>query len=119
MSTTYKTGLVLLGVMSLGDLAAPLYTDGQHPPMSIALIESAIGLLSLVLVVLAWRGRVAAAIGLIVLRLLSALTAVPAFFVPGVPAVPMALAGTAITVTLVGVVLMFTGLRRPALAGAR
>jgi hypothetical protein len=119
MSTAYKTGLVLLGVLSLGDLAAPLYTDGQHPPMSIALIESAIGLLSLILLVLASRGRTAAAIGLAVLRLLSALTAVPAFFVPGVPAVPMALAGIAITATLVGVGCVFAGIWRPALAGAR
>jgi hypothetical protein len=119
MSTAYRLGLVLLGLISLGDLAAPLYTDGQSPPMFIALIGSALGLLSLVLVVLAWRGRVAAAIGLVVLRLLSALTAVPAFLEPGVPVVPMILAGVAITVTLAGVVLVFAGLRRPALAGAR
>lgn len=119
MSTAYRVGLVLLGVISLGDLAAPLLTDGQTPPMFIALIGSALGLLSLVLLVLAWRGRVAAAIGLVVLRLLSALTAVPAFLAPEVPVIPMVLAGVAITVTLVGVVLVFTGLRRPALAGAR
>ena len=119
MSTAYRVGLVLLGLISLGDLAAPLYTDGQSPPMFIALIGSALGLLSLVLVVLAWRGRVAAAIGLVVLRLLSALTAVPAFLEPGVPVVPMILAGVAITVTLAAVVLVFAGLRRPALAGAR
>ena len=48
-----------------------------------------------------------------VVRLLSALTAVPAFLEPGVPAVPMILAGIAITVTVVGVVLVFAGLRRP------
>jgi hypothetical protein len=119
MSTTYRAGLVLLGVISLGDLAAPLLTDGHTPPMSIALIGCALGLLSLVLVVLAWRGRVAAAIGLVVLRLLSALTAVPAFLEPGVPVVPMVLAGIAITVTLIGVGCVLAGLRRPALVGAR
>ena len=119
MATAYRVGLVLLGLISLGDLSAPLLTDGQTPPMFIALVGSALGLLSLVLVVLAWGGRVAAAIGLVVLRLLSALTAVPAFLEPGVPLVPMTLAGIAITGTLAGVVLVFTGLRRPALAGAR
>jgi hypothetical protein len=119
VSTIYKTGLVLLGVISLGDLAAPLLTDGQSPPMSIALIGSALGLLSLILVAVAWRGRSSAAVGLIVLRLLSALTAVPAFFEPGVPAVPMVLAGIAITVTLVGVGCLLAGLRRPALVAAR
>jgi hypothetical protein len=119
MSTAYRVGLVLLGLISLGDLAAPLLTDGQTPPMFIALIGSALGLLSLILVVLAWRGRVAAAIGLVVLRLLSALTAVPAFLEPSVPLVPMTLAGIAIVVTLVGVGCVLAGLRRPALAGAR
>jgi hypothetical protein len=119
MPTTYRVGLVLLGLISLGDLAAPLLTDGQTPPMFIALIGSALGLLSLILVVLAWQGRATAAIGLVVLRLLSALTAVPAFLVPGVPPVPMVLAGVAITVTLVGVGCVLAGLREPALVGAR
>jgi hypothetical protein len=119
MSTAYRAGLVLLGLLSLGDLSAPLLTDGQTPPMFIALIGSALGLLSLVLVVIAWRGRVAAAIGLVVLRLMSALTAVPAFLAPDVPPVPMALAGVAITVTLVGVGCVLAGLRRPALVGVR
>jgi hypothetical protein len=119
MSTAYRAGLVLLGLLSLGDLTAPLYTDGQSPPMFIALIGSALGLLSLILVVLAWRGQVAAAIGLLALRLLSALTAVPAFLEPGVPLVPMVLAGVAIAVTLVGVGCVLAGLRRPVLAGAR
>jgi hypothetical protein len=119
MSTTYTTGLVLLGVLSLGDLAAPLYTDGQSPPLFIALIGCALGLLSLVLLARAWRGRVFPAVALIVLRLLSALTAVPAFFVPGVPAIPLVLAGVAISITLVGVGCVLAGLRRPALVGAR
>ena len=119
VSTLSRAGLVLLGLISLGDLSAPLLTDGQTPPMFIALIGCGLGVVSLVLVVLAWRGRVGAAIGLVVVRLLSALTAVPAFLVPGVPAVPMILAGIAITITLVGVVLVFAGLRRPQLVGAR
>ena len=114
MSTVYRAGLVVLGLLSLADLSAPLLTDGQTPPMFIALTGAALGLISIVLVILAWRGRLAAAIGLIVVRLLSALTAVPAFLVPGVPAVPMILAGTAITLTLVGTGLVLGGVRRPA-----
>ena len=38
MSTTFRAGLVVLGVLSVGDLAAPLLTDGETPPMVIALI---------------------------------------------------------------------------------
>ena len=83
------------------------------------MIGCALGLISLIMVGVAWRGRTWAAVTLVVVRLLSALTAVPAFLIPGVPVVPMVLAGIAITVTLVGVVLVFAGLRRPALAVAR
>ena len=71
------------------------------------------------LVAFAWRGRLWAMVILVVVRLLSALTAVPAFVEPGVPAIAMTLAGIAITATLIGVVLVFAGLRRPALVGAR
>jgi hypothetical protein len=42
--------------------------------MVIAIIGSVLGLVSIVLVVLAWRGRRAAAVGLGVVRVLSALT---------------------------------------------
>ena len=118
MSTLYRSGLVLLGVLSVLDLTAPLYTDGEHPPMFIAIIGSVLGLVSIVLVVLAWRGRTAAAIGLSVIRVLSALTAVPAFSAGGVPTPIMAVAGSFIILTVVGVVLTLAGLRRPALASA-
>jgi hypothetical protein len=80
--------------------------------MIIAIIESVLGLVSLGLVVLAWRGRVAAAVGVSVIRVLSALTAVPAFYVGGVPTPIMPVAGSYIILTVVGVVLTLAGLRR-------
>jgi hypothetical protein len=113
MSALYRGGIVLLGVLSVLDLAAPLYTDGQHPPMIIAAIGSVLGLLSIVLAIFAWRGRTAAAIGLCAVRVLSALTAVPAFWESGVPGPVMAVAGSFILLTIVGVVLTLAGLRRP------
>jgi hypothetical protein len=119
MNRFSRAGLIILGVVSLGDLSAPLLTDGQHPPMSIALIGSALGLISLVLFGLAWRGAKAAAIALVVVRVLSALTAVPAFTVAGVPTTAMVLAGIAITATLVAAVLVLSGIRQPQTVGAR
>jgi hypothetical protein len=119
MNRFYRPGLIILGVLSLGDLAAPLLTDGEHPPMSIALIGSALGLISLVLFALAWRGAKTAAIALVVVRVLSALTAVPAFTEGGVPGFAMVLAGIAITLTLVAVVFTLSGMRQPQTAGAR
>ena len=119
MNHFYRAGLIILGVVSLGDLSAPLLTDGAHPPMSIALIGSALGLISLVLFALAWRGAKPAAIALVVVRVLSALTAVPAFTVGGVPATAMVLAGIAITATLLAAVLVLSGIRQPQTVGAR
>lgn len=118
MSALYRSGVVLLGILSVIDLAGPLYTDGQHPPMIIAIIGSVLGLVSIVLAVFAWRGRTAAAVGLCVVRVLSALTAVPAFWVTGVPGPVMAVAGSFIVLTIVGAVLTLAGLRRPALVEA-
>ncbi|HEY6687809.1 MAG TPA: hypothetical protein VI094_16525 [Propionibacteriaceae bacterium] len=89
--------------------AGPLLTDGQQPPMIIALIGAGLGLISIVLVILAWRGRLAAAIALVVLRLLSAFTAVPAFLVSDVPTGPMIAAGFGIGLTVVGAALVLAG----------
>ena len=119
MTRVYRAGLIVLGLLSLVELSGPLTTDGQHPPMTIALIGAGLGLISILLVILAWRGRAAAAIALVVLRLLSALTAVPVFLEPGVPTGPMIAAGFGIGLTLVGVALTLAGLRRPALVTAR
>ena len=118
MTRLYRAGLIVLGLLSLVDLASPLFTDGQHPPMVIALIGAGLGLISIILVILAWRGRLAAAITLVVLRLLSALTAVPAFLEPGVPTGLMIAAGCGIGLTVVGAALVLAGLRRPAMVSA-
>ena len=82
----YLTGLGSLAVLSVLDLLGPLLTDGSHPPMSVALAGAAIGLASLALILPAWRGSRRAAWILVALRLLSALSAAPAFFAAGVPA---------------------------------
>ncbi len=119
MSRSFRAGLVVLGVLSAGDLLLPLLTDGEHPPMAVALVASVLGLASLALVIAAWRGATRAVIPLVVLRLLSALAAVPAFFEPGVPGPAMAAAATGIIVTVVGVVLVLFGARRPSAASAR
>lgn len=117
MSRTFRWGLVVLGVLSVADLTGPLATDGEHPPMEIALIGAGLGLLSLVLVVLAWRGQRRAVVPLIALRVLSAVTAVPAFFGGDVPAVAVLLAGVLVALTVLGVALVLVPARQ--LAGVR
>jgi hypothetical protein len=117
MSRTFRAGLIVFGLLSVGDLAGPLLTDGEHPPMSIALIGSVLGLISLVLVVLAWRGERRAVVPLIVLRVLSGASALPAFFVSDVPAAALVAAGVMIALTAAGTVLVLVPARE--LAGAR
>ncbi len=106
MSRSFRTGLVILGVLSLLDVAGPLFTDGDHPPMSIALAGSALGMASLVCVALAWRGSTRAVLPLATLRLVSALTAVPAFFVSDVPTAVRGVAAALVLLTIVGVALV-------------
>lgn len=114
-----RIGLGVFAVLSVLDLLLPLYTDGENPPMSVALVASVIGLASLVLVLSAWRGARRAVLPLLVLRVLSALTAVPAFFVSGPPAAAIVSAAVLIVLTGVAVVLVFPAARRPASVGAR
>jgi hypothetical protein len=112
LSTSARAGIVVLAVLSLIDLAGPLLTDGDHPPMSVALVGSALGLASLVCIGYVWRGATRAVVPLVALRVISALTALPAFFVGDVPAVAKLAAGAIVVLTLVGAALTLGG-RRP------
>ena len=111
--TAYRAGLVLLGLLSLGDLATPALTDGETPPMDVAVGVGLLGLASLVLVVLAWRrpARAAWVRARGVLRVVSALAAVPAFLVDDVPVAARVAAAVGVLLTVAGVVLVA---RRPA-----
>lgn len=106
MNRSRTIGLALLGLLSLGDLAGPLLTDGDHPPMEVAVVGSVIGLISLVLIAYAYRGSTRAVAPLVVVRVLSALTAVPAFFIDDVPTGVQALVAGLVVLTLVGVALV-------------
>lgn len=117
MSMSFRAGLALLGLLSAADLALPLLTDGQ-PPMAVALFVAALGLAGIALLVPAWRGSERALLALIVLRLLSALTAVPAFFVPDVPTLAVTSAAIIVAVTTLGVALVLSA-RHTTAAGAR
>jgi len=115
-TTKQKVGLVIAGVYSLtnipGFLGAP--DPGEEgPPMAILVVGSILGVVGLVAVIMAWRGnrvamRVAAGAMIVI-----TLTGLPAFFVD-VPMAIKALVGFAVLLTVVAVVLMFSGDRRPA-----
>ena len=98
MSTSTRWGLCLMALLSLNDIAGLGFTDGgKHPPYAVAALAALLGLVSLVLVVRVWR-RGGGMPALLVIRVVSALTAVPAFFVSDVPVA--AVIDTAAIVTL-------------------
>lgn len=109
----YKLGLVVLGLVSVADLLTPVLTDGEHPPMVIAIGAAVVGLASLVLIGFAWRGKRWPLAPLITLRLASALLAVPAFFASDVPAAAVGAAAIGVAATVFGVVAVLLPSREP------
>ena len=100
-----RAGLLLLGVLSIGDMAALLLTDGQSPPYEVAALVTLLGLVSLVLVIRALRDPSRPVRLLIGLRVLSAVAALPAFLVDGVPAGAQVVVAALVVLTALGVVL--------------
>lgn len=117
VSLTNKIGLVLAGILGVGDIAS-LGTLGQQldpgqegPPAGVVIFSAVLGLVTLVGVVIAWRtGSRAAVRATAGTRILSMLLGLPAFFVSGVPAGWVVITGIAVVLTLVAVALM---LRKP------
>jgi hypothetical protein len=83
------------------------------PPFAILLIDGVLGLITVVAVVVAWRsgrrGAVRIAAGA---RIISMITALPAFFVD-VPAALQALVGVFVVLTIACVAMMLTPSRAP------
>ncbi|HEX5090977.1 MAG TPA: hypothetical protein VFV89_24410 [Nocardioides sp.] len=115
-TTQQKIGLVLAGLYSVGNLPSVFTAppDGETgPPLAILVVDSLLGIIGIVAVVLAWRGnRVALRIAAGVIILIT-LTGLPAFFVD-VPMAIKALVGASVLLTVVAVVLMFSTPRRTA-----
>ena len=108
-STGRRIGVGIFGLLSLGDIATPALTDGETPPYAVAAVVALLGLVSLVLSVQAYRDPSRPLRLLIGLRILSAVTALPAFFVSDVPAAAQAAAAGIVALTAVGVLLVARG----------
>jgi hypothetical protein len=116
LSKINKTGLVLAFLLGLVDLAGPFQPtpDGQvGPPYAILLLGGLLGLITVVAVVVAWRTAKRGAIRLVAgARIISMITALPAFFVD-VPAWVKVLVGIVVILTIATVAMMLTPARRP------
>jgi len=115
-TTRQKVGLVLCILYSLANIPSVLESapDGEEgPPMAILVVGSVLGVLGVVAGIMAWRGnRVALRIAAGAIVVVT-LTGLPAFFVDVSMAIK-ALVGLSVVLTVVAVVLMFSGDRRPA-----
>jgi hypothetical protein len=110
-ATVRRIGLAIFALLSLGDIATPALTDGETPPYAVAVGAALLGLVSLGLAIQAYRDPRRPLRLLIGLRVLSAVTALPAFFIADVPVGAQAAAGGVIVLTAVGIMLAASGRR--------
>jgi hypothetical protein len=116
LSKINKVGLVMAFLLGLADVSAPFQPtpDGEAgPPFAILVLDGVLGLITLVAVVIAWRtlrrGAIRVAAGA---RVISVITALPAFFVD-VPPFLKVLVGVFVLLTAATVAMMLTPTRRP------
>ncbi|MDO9378239.1 MAG: hypothetical protein Q7T56_05270 [Nocardioidaceae bacterium] len=118
LSTTNRIGLGIFGLLGLLDAVSLLTGPDTEvpgetgPPMGILVLDTVLGVLTVVTVVWAWRTANRSAIRLTAgARILSVVTALPAFFVD-VPAGVKVLVAAFVVVTAVALVMMLTPARR-------
>jgi hypothetical protein len=115
LSTKNKVGLAIAGLLGLSDIPAVLMPtpDGEvGPPFGILVLGSILGVITLIAVVVGWTKANRAAIRVAAgARIVSVLTALPAFFVD-VPAGIKILVTAAVILTVVSVVLMLSPARQ-------
>jgi tellurite resistance protein TehA-like permease len=108
-TTGFTIGLVVAAVLGLAD-----FTTGalDAPPLAAVIISAVLGAITLVGVVMAWRGSRPGLWAVIVTRVLSALSGVPGLFVDDTSGAVKAFIAAGLIVTALAVALLAPGLRR-------
>jgi hypothetical protein len=117
VTTRTRVGLVFAALLAVGDVVSAFFPtpDGVvGPPLMIVVLGGLLGIATLAAVVVAWRsGRRGALWTVAGTRVLSALAALPAFFVD-VPALVKLLVAVFVVLTIVSVALVLAPARRAA-----
>ncbi|MGI5130229.1 hypothetical protein ACQEVB_25740 [Pseudonocardia sp. CA-107938] len=104
-------GYVLCALLALADLVGLAAIGSPDAPPAVVVVLGAIfGVATLVALAPAWRGVRSGAIAVVVSRVLSALLAIPAFFVDA-PTWARLIAGASIALTVLAVGLLTPALR--------
>lgn len=113
--TAVRVGLALAALLGILDIIGGLSQFGSDVllPAAVAATIIGLGVITVGLVPFAWRGAGWASWTIICLRVLSALTALPAFFVSGVPVVAVIMATVTIAVTVLAIALILMRGRAP------
>ena len=108
------TGLVLAGLYSLTNIPVLLPATGEvGPPLLVLALSSVLGVIGLIAVIVGWRTDHPAAHRIATGTVaISALTALPAFFVAGVPVLLRVMAGSSILLAIVIAVLLLSPTQR-------
>jgi hypothetical protein len=114
-TTRTRTGLVIAALLGVADVVSAFFPtpDGEvGPPLPIVLLGGLLGIATLAAVVVAWRTGKRGALRIVAgTRVLSAITALPAFFVD-IPAWLKLVVAVAVVLTVVCVVLVLSPARR-------
>ncbi|GIG56328.1 hypothetical protein Lfu02_07000 [Longispora fulva] len=111
-----RTGLVIAALLGLADIGSAFAGGEQGPPTAVVVADVILGLVTVVAVGLGWRGRRVAVGTVVGARVLSALSAVPAFFVADVPTELRVVVAVILALTVAAVGLL---LAAPRVAGER
>jgi hypothetical protein len=117
VTTRTRVGLVLAALLAVGDVVSAFFPtpDGVvGPPLMIVVLGGLLGIATLAAVVVAWRSGRRGALWIVAgTRVLSALAALPAFFVD-VPTLVKLLVAVFVVLTIVSVALVLAPARRAA-----
>ena len=117
VTTKNKIGLGIATVLGLGDCTSLAFTTSDSevgPPIGVLILTTICGIVTLVAAVPAWRQGSRVALRAVAgSRIVSAIAALPAFFVGIDPGLVVLTAGF-ILLTVVAIVLMMTPPARPA-----
>jgi hypothetical protein len=116
-SPSLVAGLTICALLGILDLVG-LLGLGQHPgpPVAVVISGGVLGVVTLAGAAMAWRRRRGSRTTVMVSRILDALLAAGVFFADDAPGWARVVVGIAIVATIVGVGLIATAARRPAIA---